>query len=212
MKNEFIELFVQSWLAFTLVNIIYNIVIVWINRIKGKVTKEFDTLSVLFSVQAGLSLAIVIGTAFAGNNAALFIVNGKSAGTVFFSIAAVLFFAVAGYSGADYGGRFFSRALVFAAKKCFNRNFRQENKMTGTQKTMKIFSIIGIIAMALFYLSFVDFKMTFSSLLLWCYIPVFGACSGLAFAVPVIFLVKAYSGKWENGKWVNKESTAPQGA
>jgi len=199
-----IELFIYSWLAFTLVCIIYNIVLEWINSIKGTITKEFDTLSVVFSVLAGLSLAVALGIAFADDNAVLFIVNGKSVGTIFFSIVVVIFFGGLGFSGAYYGSKFFSHVLIFVAKKCFNKKFRQENKMTGTQKTVMIFSIIGIIAMTLYYVAFVDFEMTFSSLLLWCYIPIFGTCLGLAFCAPVILVAKAHSGKWEDGKWVNK--------
>jgi hypothetical protein len=36
------------------------------------------------------------------------------------------------------------------------------------------------------------------------YAPIIGALLMAGFAGPVILVVWAYSGKWENGKWVKK--------
>jgi hypothetical protein len=200
-SNYFVGLFICVWLTLTLVNIIYNTVLECIKGIKGTVAKAFYTVSDTLSILAGLSLAILMGAAFAGDNAVLYIVNGTSFRTIIFSIAIILIFACLGGGGASYGSRFFSQALVFGAKKCFNRKFREENKLTGTQKVMLTASITGIIFMLMFYMAFVDFELTFVRLLLWCYIPIFGACSGLGLAVPVIRIVKDFR---ENRKTENE--------
>jgi hypothetical protein len=189
-----------SWLGFALVTIALDIVMAFISDTKATVKGKALVLSAVFSILSGLSLGVLTVGA---------LMEQKSIKSIiWYIVGGAVVFPGLGFSASFYGGDYYARGFAFLVKKCFSEKFRQENKMTGEQIAGTAFIIAGALVMALFYREIfkVDFEMSFKSLLLWSYLPIFGACLGLGFYLPIAAVVRAYSGKWdENGNWVKRK-------
>jgi hypothetical protein len=179
------------WLFFMFLVFILDIII----SLAAKEFKADNKISLIISILAGLCLGLLCGIAFGQNGKILFIWNGALIGISWYSIFAVLAFTAIGATVAKGGGYFAAKTILFIVKKITDKDERKK-KMTITQKLILIGIITGITVITLFYIGAVEFELTFNSILLWLYIPIFGACLGLGFVGPIIAIIYAYSGKW----------------
>jgi hypothetical protein len=186
------------WLVSTLFGIVINMIMAFyeLPNSKGGGTARFEKFTKIIyvpTILSGLSLGILTYIAFAE----------KDNVPILFRILVTLFFGGAAASVTFYGSSYFVKNISRVVIWIIDKNHRQENKIAAIEWTMFIGLVVGIIVMLLL-LIVGTYEFTRTSILLCVYTPILSVLVAMGFAVPVILVIRAYSGKWENGKWVKK--------